>query len=80
MTLKEYKQKLDKHDWFYMMSDDPRWYDSGLAAETELEKLAEKDKELREAFDAKKNELFGQPKTHYHEQETTASIGCTQEN
>jgi len=58
MTLKEFKQRLNKHDWYYSMSEDSRWYESGLAEQKELERLAETKPSFKKVFDAKKNELF----------------------
>jgi len=58
MKLKEYKERLNKHDWYYMMSEDPRWYDSGHAEENELRQLAETKPSFKKAFDAKYKELF----------------------
>ena len=55
MTLEKYEQLLRTHDWFYMYSDDSRYYDRGKKesmalrlALTELENqgLYEEAKEL----------------------------------
>lgn len=36
MNIREFEERLKKHDWCYMMSDDDRWYDAGLAEEKAL--------------------------------------------
>lgn len=53
MTLRQYRDRLNKHDWFYMMSDDRRIYESGKANETELQKLAKTDSNFQKAYDSK---------------------------
>ena len=58
MTLREYKKRLDKHDWYYVMSDDPRWYDAGLAEEKELIKLAQSKPSFTKAFQDKRDSIF----------------------
>lgn len=57
MNLKEYKKRLDKHDWYYMMSDDHRIYEAGSAEEKELRKLAEARKTYKRAFDLKVKQI-----------------------
>lgn len=58
MNLKEYKQKLKEHDWYYVMTDDPRVYDEGLAKETELKRLAENNKSFKSAYEKHFQSLF----------------------
>lgn len=58
MTLLEYKKRLKKHDWYYHQSDDPRWYDSGLAEERELTKLSKTKESFKKAFDKEKANHF----------------------
>lgn len=58
MTLREYKKRLDKHDWYYPMSDDPRWYDAGLTEENELRKLAQTKPSFAKAFEDKRDSIF----------------------
>ena len=40
--MKEFKTKLDRHDWYYMMSDDNRVYTRGSAEADELGKMINK--------------------------------------
>lgn len=40
MTLKEFFQELETHDWYYAWSDDSRVYRSGSANEERLRKEA----------------------------------------
>lgn len=65
MNLKEYKEKLNKHDWFYVMTEDPKVYDSGLAEENEIKKLAESKKSFMKAYETKKLEVYGNKTTNY---------------
>lgn len=58
MNLKEYKTRLDKHDWYYMMSDDRRAYEAGQAEENELRKLSEARKTYKKAYDSKVKQMF----------------------
>lgn len=58
MTLKQYKERLQKHDWYYSFSEDGRVYDSGLAEEKELKKLAENNSSFKKAYDSIFNKFF----------------------
>jgi len=40
MTLAELYRELERHDWFYQMSDDPRVYHSGNDNERRLQYMA----------------------------------------
>ncbi len=41
MTKEEYERLLDKHDWYYMFSDDHRIYEEGVRQERELKAQTE---------------------------------------
>ena len=58
MTIDEYKERLKKHDWYYLMSDDPRVYDTGLAEEIELKKLSFESISHKEAFEDMQKKMF----------------------
>lgn len=58
MDLKQYKARLDKHDWHYASSHDSRWYEAGLAEEVELKRLASENKSFQKAYDAKVKKVF----------------------
>lgn len=58
MTLESYKERLERHDWYYMMSDDPRVYDSGKQEEDNLKKLAEGRKTYKEAYEKMERKMF----------------------
>lgn len=58
MNFEDYKKRLNKHDWYYSMSDDPRVYESGLAEESKLKMLAARNKSFQKAYDTKRNALF----------------------
>ena len=47
MTIQEYYDKLEKHDWYYAMSDDHRYWVAGERSIKELKRLAD---EHGEAF------------------------------
>lgn len=53
MTLQEYYDELDRHDWYYAFSDDGRVYDAGECASNRLRHLSkeiEGGEELLVAF------------------------------
>jgi len=53
MTLPEFYDELERHDWHFAMSDDGRIYHKGLENTVRLERLAldiEGGPELRRAF------------------------------
>lgn len=60
--LKEYKEKLNNHDWFYDMSDDPRVFEDGRASYRSLIKEKTGKPDFEEAFkrveDNKISKLF----------------------
>jgi len=58
MTAEEYKKRLDKHDWYYAMSDDPRWFDEGSKEEEELKLLASRNPEFKTEYDNMITKLF----------------------
>lgn len=58
MNLQQYKERLEKHDWYYSFSEDGRIYDSGLAEEKELKKLAENNPSFMKAYQNKFDKLF----------------------
>lgn len=51
---------LDSHDWYYMMSDDPRVYDRGEAQSKEINRLVKSlGEEGKALYNAKYKEIFG---------------------
>ena len=58
ITLKKYKDMLDKHDWFWFNSDSTQVRDLWYTAEQKLEKLAATYKTYQNAFDRKKESIF----------------------
>jgi hypothetical protein len=62
-TLQEYWDMLDKHDWYFMFSDDRHVYEKGWQAENRLLKLAEDGgEEYRELFNGFQKHYFsGEP-------------------
>lgn len=58
MTLEDYKKELDKHDWFYGMSEDSSIYKKGLYNESRLRDLTRLSKDHKETFEKKKNETL----------------------
>lgn len=53
-TLKEYEDMLNKHDWYYMMSEDHYIYAKGAYKQQELKELATTD-ELKQMFEHYQN-------------------------
>jgi hypothetical protein len=58
MTLENYIERLKKHDWYYIMSDDLRWYESGLAEQMALLKLADEKPEFMTAYKEEFHKYF----------------------
>jgi ribonucleotide reductase alpha subunit len=52
VTLKEYWEQLNAHDWYYEMSDDHRVWKAGFREQTRLEELAKQSKEHAALFNA----------------------------
>ena len=53
MSLSEFYDLLEKHDWFYAMSDDPKVVNRGAAQERKLMAIASQSEEhtlLRQAY------------------------------
>lgn len=50
MTLEEYKQQLEAHDWYYHMSDDPSKYSLGYDNNVRLKLLIIDNDEFLQAF------------------------------
>lgn len=63
MTLDEYYDILDKHDWFYEFSDDSRVYGRGVKAKQDLLNTANQHgQEYKNLYDAfKKYHFSGKP-------------------
>ena len=58
MNLKEYKERLAKHDWHYTSSDDNRIYEAGLAEDNILKKMYEGKKTYKKAYKTVFNKHF----------------------
>lgn len=41
MTLQQFWDELNQHDWYYMMSDDHSWYTAGMTNINRLAAVAE---------------------------------------
>lgn len=62
MSLADFWDKCDRHDWFYMYSDDHSVYQRGMTAQNELEKIANSSVGLREIYDGFRTHHFtGKP-------------------
>jgi hypothetical protein len=56
LTIQDYKSMLDKHDWYYMMSEDANVYKKGsysYAKVKELSYISDKHKELFKQYQDK---------------------------
>lgn len=58
MNLKEYKERLLKHDWLYFMSDDSRRYNTAYEEQQQLEKLKEGKKTYEDAYRRRVAKMF----------------------
>ena len=54
VELSDYAARLQTHDWYYEMSDDPGVYKRGSAEQRWLEEQARRSDDHREAFEAAK--------------------------
>lgn len=63
MTKKDYQNKLNNHDWFYVMSDDPKVYEAGLKEEKELKNLFI-NKGYEDMYKAKSFQIFNPKKNN----------------
>jgi len=62
MSLEEYKEMLEQHDWYYMMSDDHRVYRAGKDAEYNLKQEARKGgDEFKRAYNKAYSDRFHAP-------------------
>lgn len=59
MTEQEYAKLLDRHDWTYQFSDDPRWYKKGKAEAAKLKALAASNDEFKKLYSQRCVEVFG---------------------
>ena len=53
MMLDTLEQLLKRHDWWYMMSDDDRWYRQGSAQQDEIRKIMKEHEDIGYGEDAK---------------------------
>ena len=53
MMLDALEELLKKHDWYYMMSDDDRWYRQGSAQQYEIRKIMKQLEDIEYGDDAK---------------------------
>lgn len=51
ITLDEYQEILDKHDWYYMHSDDHQVYKRGAAMSEHIRRLADTSSEYKEVYE-----------------------------
>lgn len=67
MTVEEYFNKAKWHDWYYMMSDDQRYYTAGLLSLGELVRAKAENPIFAKIFEAFENyhfsgKAYGSPK------------------
>lgn len=58
VTAEDFKIMLEEHDWWYMMSDDSRIYEDGLASEKELRRIAATNPDFQVLLDERANKEF----------------------
>ena len=59
MEREDYQQLLDKHDWYYEFSDDPRVYKKGKQERRKLVSLAKSSEELASLYSQEHKKHFG---------------------
>jgi len=50
MSQEEFLKLLETHDWFYMYSDDHRYYTKGSDESARIQAIMKDDKELQEVY------------------------------
>lgn len=50
LTIQEYKLMLERHDWYYMMSEDAGIYKAGAYSYSNIQGLSSTSKEHKELF------------------------------
>jgi len=58
MNLKEFKERLAKHDWHYVQSDDSRVYQKGLTEEKALKSMTHGKITYKHAYDSHFKKIF----------------------
>lgn len=58
-TLPEYYDMLARHDWTYMMSDDPNVYKRGSASESRIKSILKESPEHQALIEAYRNFAWG---------------------
>lgn len=59
LTLKEYYDQLEKHDWYWMYSDDSNFYRAGLLETDKLLKIAnEQGSDYQKLFEEFNSYIF----------------------
>ena len=58
MNLRQFKERLAKHDWHYSSSDDDRVYERGLAEENALKSLMKGKVSYQNAYQSQFNKHF----------------------
>jgi len=64
-TLTEFYKKLQGHDWFYMMNDDPIYYRLGLQSWNEINRIAKTNgNKFQDLLTAYKQYVFSGKRWH----------------
>jgi len=58
MTLQQFWDELDKHDWYHKFSDDPRVYNNGHCNLKNIQVIANESKEKKELYNNFRNHHF----------------------
>lgn len=58
MTISEFKKLLEKHDWYYFMSDSPTVFDRGFRQLSVILEQCEKNPVFDKLYKEKKESIF----------------------
>lgn len=58
MNKQTFTELLEKHDWYYMFSDDSNVYDKGLREENEIKEAYKDNSELEEIYNSYFKQYF----------------------
>jgi hypothetical protein len=58
MTLQDYYEELDKHDWYYQYSDDSRVYNKGQQNADRLKRISEESPKHKILWEGFCNHMF----------------------
>lgn len=58
MTEEEFRKILEKYDWFYSMSSDPRVWKAGLEETIRIQNICSENEELKKIYEEERLKFF----------------------